>query len=348
MYLDENCNIRNQINFKNHISQFIMKKVCITGACGFIGSHLAELFVKKGFDVVILDKYNINNHHGWLETSKFKKYMEFQLGDIRDFDFVNNVLKKVDYCIHLAALIGIPYSYLSPLAYIRTNVEGTYNVLQSMMKSKIKKTIFLSTSEVYGSAQYLPIDELHPLNCQSPYSASKSSADQLVMSYYKSFDLPVKIARPFNTYGPRQSLRAIIPTLISQFLKKRNIIKIGNINTYRDFTYVSDTCEGIYEIFNNKKLYGEVTNIGNNNSISNNDLIELLKKVFKKKNIKLKIERGRLRPKKSEVNKLECDNNKIITNTTWAPKINLKSGLIKTTNWLQKNMHYFKEDIYNI
>ena len=195
-----------------------MKKILITGATGFIGSHLTEYLVEVGYDVVAFDRYNPNNHWGWLENSKYKYDIEVQLGDIRDYDSVYNAVKDCDVVFHLAALIGIPYSYISPMAYIRTNVEGTYNILEASRQLDIQEVLITSTSETYGTAQYVPIDEKHPLVGQSPYSASKISADQLAISYYKSFDLPVKIVRPFNTYGPRQSARAIIPTIISQLL----------------------------------------------------------------------------------------------------------------------------------
>jgi NAD dependent epimerase/dehydratase len=325
-----------------------MKKICITGAGGFIGSHLTEMLVKKGFYVVAFDRYNTNNHYGWLENSKYKKDINFQLGDIRDYDYVEKVLSQVDFCIHLAALIGIPYSYISPAAYIKTNIEGSYNILQASLKKKLKKVIIVSTSEIYGSAQYIPIDEAHPVSCQSPYSATKLAADQLALSYYKSFGLPVKVARPFNTYGPRQSLRAIIPTLLSQFINKDKIVKVGSVDTVRDFTYVEDTCEGIFSIFKSNSLYGEVTNIGSNNSISIKDLINCIKIIFKVQNIKIKTDQQRVRPQKSEVIKLQCNNKKLIKATQWKVKTSLKNGLEKTSKWLEKNINYFKKDIYNI
>lgn len=325
-----------------------MKKICITGAGGFIGSHLSELFVKKGFNVYSFDKYNTNNSFGWLDYSKYKKDIKFFLGDIRDYDYVEKVLNKVDYCIHCAALIGIPYSYISPAAYVKTNIEGTYNVLQAALKTKIKKIVILSTSEVYGSAQYVPIDEMHPINCQSPYSASKSAADQLSLSYYKSFDLPLSIARPFNTYGPRQSLRAVIPTIISQFIGSNKKLKIGNLNSIRDFTYVEDTCEGIYSIFKSENLYGEITNIGSGNKVSIKNLINKIQKIYPDKKIVLKKDQQRIRPKKSEVCKLICDNKKILKNTNWKPKVSLDDGLKKTNQWLTTNLGHFKRNIYNV
>ena len=214
-------------------------KILITGGCGFIGSHLVEHMVKRGFEVTAFDRYNSNNNWGWLENSKYKNNFNVILGDIRDYDSVKNAIKGNNIVLHLAALIGIPYSYISPLAYIKTNVEGTYNVLQSSKELEISKTVITSTSEVYGSAIYTPINEDHPLQPQSPYSASKIGADNLALSYYNSFDLPVTIIRPFNTYGPRQSARAIIPTIFSQLISSKDI-SLGNLSTVRDFTFVDD------------------------------------------------------------------------------------------------------------
>ena len=228
-------------------------KVLITGATGFIGSHLCEMAIKKGFKVVAFDRYNSNNDLGSLKNSKYLKDMEIILGDIRDYDSVYKSMKNCKIVFHLAALIGIPYSYFSPLAYLKTNVEGTYNVLESAKNLNLRKIIVTSTSEVYSSAQYLPIDEKHPLNAQSPYAASKTAADQLSLSYYKSFNLPITILRPFNTYGPRQSERAVIPRIITQCLSKKNKnLTLGNIKPTRDFNYVSDICESYFHILKTK------------------------------------------------------------------------------------------------
>ena len=223
--------------------------ILVTGATGFIGSHLAELLVKKGFSVVAFDRYNSNNDWGWLEKSKYKKDINVILGDIRDYDSVSKAMVGCHSVFHLAALIGIPYSYVSPLAYLRTNVEGTYNVLESAKNLGLDQVLITSTSETYGTAQYIPINEEHPLIGQSPYSASKIAADQLAISYNKSFDMPIKIVRPFNTYGPRQSARAIIPTIISQILKGHSSLKLGSLKPTRDLTYVEDTCSGFYQIY---------------------------------------------------------------------------------------------------
>ena len=233
-----------------------MSKVFISGATGFIGSHLAELCVEEGYNVVAFDRYNPNNDWGWLEHSEYCEYMEIILGDIRDFDSVSKALKGCSHLFHLAALIGIPYSYVSPLAYIRTNIEGTYNVLEAARLSGCEQVLITSTSETYGTAQYTPIDEEHPMVGQSPYSASKIGADQIAVSYYRSFNLPVKIVRPFNTYGPRQSSRAIIPTIISQILGGKDEILLGNLAPTRDLTFVRDTASGFIEILRADGLYG--------------------------------------------------------------------------------------------
>jgi len=310
------------------------KKILVTGACGFIGSHLTEYLVHKGHDVVAFDRYNSEGSWGWLEHTSVKNDVEVALGDIRDFDSVLHAARDVDGIFHLAALIGIPYSYTSPLAYIRTNIEGTYNVLEVARMLNTPELIVTSTSETYGSAQYVPIDELHPKVGQSPYAASKVSADQLAMSYYLSFNLPVKIARPFNTYGPRQSARAIIPTIISQAFSKK-FIQLGSLHPTRDLTYVKDTCSGFYEIFRSNKLYGEEVNIGMSNEIS---IEELANKILKKmkKDLPIKTEGKRLRPEKSEVNRLFCDNQKIIKSTKWSPEYTLEKGLEETIAWFSE------------
>ena len=235
-------------------TKFMKHKIFITGAAGFVGSHLTEKLIKKKYKVVAFDRYNSNNDFGWLNKIRSKNKKNFILGDIRDFDSVYNAMKGCKVVFHLAALIGIPYSYISPVAYLKTNVEGTYNVLEAARRLKIKNVIVTSTSEVYGSAKYLPINENHPINSQSPYAASKAAADQLAMSFYKSFNLPVKIIRPFNIYGPRQSQRAIIPTIINQTLNKSKNITLGNVKPTRDFNYVLDVVDAFIKIMNNKKL----------------------------------------------------------------------------------------------
>ncbi len=324
------------------------KKIIITGAAGFIGSHLSELFIKKGYDVIAFDRYNSFNTFGWLDSSKYKKNIEFILGDIRDYDSVSRLLKKSKNVIHLAALIGIPYSYISPSAYVKTNIEGTLNILEASKNFNYEKVLVTSTSEIYGSAQTKSISENHPVNAQSPYAASKISADQLSLSYFKSFELPISIVRPFNTYGPRQSLRAVIPTIVSQLLKG-NTLKIGNINTSRDLTFVDDTCEGFYRLFksNNKKILGEIVNIGSNNEIKIKDIINKISELLKVKP-NIKIEKIRVRPGFSEVTRLRCNNLKLKKLTDWSPKINIKTGLEKLIDWMKKNKknHLKKEDEY--
>tara|TARA_Y100000590_G_scaffold469945_1_gene660862 strand:- start:1725 stop:2702 length:978 start_codon:yes stop_codon:yes gene_type:complete len=325
----------------------LSKKILITGACGFFGSHLTEFFINKGYSVVAFDRYNPTNNLGWLESSKYKNDIQFILGDIRDYDSVNKAIQGSSICIHLAALIGIPYSYVSPLAYVKTNVEGTYNVLEASKNSNLDQIIITSTSETYGSSQYSPMDELHPLNAQSPYAASKVAADQLTLSYYRSFDLPIKIARPFNIYGPRQSLRAVIPSIILQCLKDINPIKLGNVESNRDFTYVSDTCESIESILNCSELFGEVVNIGNGNLISIKDLADL---IFKKleKSTSFSIDKNRLRPEKSEVTSLLASTKKIYSKTNWQPKINISEGIDETINWMKENINTYNSINYTV
>ena len=323
-----------------------MKKILITGATGFIGSHLSELCVERGYDVIAFDRYNSNNDWGFLEDSKYRKDMEVVLGDIRDFDSVYKTMANCDVVFHLAALIGIPYSYVSPVAYIKTNIEGTYNVLESARMHNLEEVLITSTSETYGSAQYVPINETHPLVGQSPYSASKIGADQLALSYHKSFDLPLKIVRPFNNYGPRQSARAIIPTIISQLLNDQEI-KVGNLQPTRDFTYVKDTCNAYLEILKAQELFGNVVNIGMNKEISMGDLISLISTIM---NVQpeLIIDENRIRPNKSEVDRLCCDNNLLIEKSDWVPQVSFKQGLLETIEWIKNNKSRFKSDIYNI
>ena len=321
-------------------------KVLVTGAAGFLGSHLTENLIESGSNVRALIHYDSNNNWGWLESSKYKKEIEFVFGDIRDFDSVYSAMKDVDEVFHLAALIGIPYSYLSPLAYIKTNIEGTYNVVQSAKFLNTKNIIITSTSETYGSAQYIPIDENHPKIGQSPYSATKIGADNLAISFYRSFGLPIKIVRPFNIYGPRQSARAIIPSIVVQILNDMKEIKLGNIEATRDLTFVTDTVNGIIEISKEEKLNGESTNIGMNHEISIKDLVEKIAKIINRKII-IKTDEKRVRPEKSEVNRLVCDNSKIKKYTNWQPKYNLEKGLKETIDWLENNKKLFKSDIYN-
>ena len=326
-----------------------MRKILVTGAAGFIGSHLTEYLVKKGFTIIAFDRYNSNNYWGWLENSKYKNDFRLILGDIRDYDSVSKAMKDCQAVFHLAALIGIPYSYVSPLAYIRTNIEGTYNVLEAANNLELEQILITSTSETYGTAQNVPIDEKHPLVGQSPYSASKIAADQLAISYYRSFDLPVKIVRPFNTYGPRQSARAIIPTIISQLLNGKTVIELGSLSPTRDLTFVKDTCAGFEEIYKSDSLFGEVTNIGMKEEISIGKLADLIAKTM---NIKLniKLTKERLRPENSEVERLFCDNTKLLNRTSWKSKYTLEQGISEVIEWMKnlENLKKYKTEQYNV
>lgn len=324
-----------------------IKSVLITGAGGFIGSHLTERCVELGYKVKAFVRYNSRNDWGWLESSKFKNNMEVIAGDICDYDSVHNAMQDCDTVFHLAALIGIPYSYVSPLSYIRTNVEGTYNALQSARMLHVENLLVTSTSETYGTAQYTPIDEKHPMVGQSPYSASKIAADEMALSFFRSFKVPVKIVRPFNTYGPRQSARAIIPTVISQILSGKKYIKLGNLSPTRDLTFVKDTVMGFIDIAKSDTLFGRVTNIGMNNEIS---VIKLAKLIAKLLNAEIEIiqDDERVRAEKSEVERLRCDNTNLKQNTSWEPAYNLESGLKETIEWFKDNLQFYKSDIYNI
>ena len=326
-------------------------KVLVTGADGFIGSHLTELLLKKNYDVIALPQYNSFNDLGWLEkiSKENKKRLKIISGDIRDPFFCNNLTKDAEVVFHLAALIAIPYSYLAPESYFETNVKGTLNICHSCIKNDVKRLIVTSTSEVYGTAEYIPIDENHPLNAQSPYSASKIAADAMAISFFNSFDLPVTVARPFNTYGPRQSARAIIPNIISQILDDKKDLKVGDISPTRDFTFVRDTCKGFLAIAESKKTIGEIINIGTNEEISINDLITLIKEVTGS-DIQIKSEKKRKRPKKSEVFRLVCDSTKLNKLTRYNPSTNLKDGLIETVEWFSQpeNLSKYKSDIYNV
>jgi len=324
-----------------------MKKVLVTGAAGFIGSHLVERCIENGYAVKAFVRYNSKNNWGWLENSKVKNEIEVVTGDIRDYDSVYSSTEGCEAVFHLAALIGIPYSYVSPLAYIKTNIEGTYNILQAGKERNLEHIIITSTSETYGTAQQVPINEDHPLVGQSPYSASKIAADQIALSYHKSFGMPVKIARPFNTYGPRQSARAIIPTIISQILNGKTELNLGNTKPTRDLTFVQDTVSGFIEIFNCKDLIGSVTNIGMNEEISIGDLANSLAELLGI-NISINEDKQRVRPENSEVERLRCDNKKIMKYTDWKPKYDLTKGLIETISWIKNNLEIYKHYIYNV
>ncbi|MCD6450528.1 MAG: SDR family oxidoreductase [Thermotogaceae bacterium] len=320
-------------------------KALVTGTAGFIGSHLVEYLVSKGIEVRAFVRYNSRNNWGWLEELSVKEKIEVYTGDIRDYDSVKDAIKGVDVVFHLAALIGIPYSYVSPLAYIKTNVEGTYNVLQAARELHIQRIVHTSTSEVYGTAQYVPIDEKHPINPQSPYAATKSGADQLALTFYRSFGLPVSVIRPFNTFGPRQSARAVIPTIITQILAGRKKIKLGNLDTTRDMNYVLNTVEGFLQVGLHENSGGEVINLGSGREISIGDLANLIADLIGEK-IEIEVDQQRIRPEKSEVERLLCDSTKARELTGWKPRYSLEEGLKATISWLKEHMRYYKPDIY--
>ncbi len=323
------------------------KKVLVTGAGGFIGSHLVEALVKEGAQVKAFIHYNSNNHWGWLEESPVKDQIEIISGDIRDYDSVEQAIKGCQEVFHLAALIGIPYSYVSPIAYVRTNVEGTYNVVQAALKNNVGNVMVTSTSETYGSAQTVPIDEFHPAVGQSPYAATKIGADQLALSYHKSFGLPVKVVRPFNTFGPRQSARAIIPTVITQILSGMKTLELGDLTPTRDFTYVKDTAAGMIAISKCGVLSGEATNIGMNTEISIGDLVTMISKIIGQE-IEIKQSEQRVRPEKSEVRRLVCDNSKLTKASGWAPSYTFEMALRETIEWFKTRHTQYKPNVYNV
>lgn len=325
------------------------KKVLVTGSEGFIGSHLTERLVELGADVTALVQYNSFNNWGWIDTvdKKVKENIKVVTGDIREYDGMKRIIKDQNVVFHLAALIAIPYSYLSPMAYIRTNVEGTANVLEACREYNIEKIIHTSTSETYGTAQYVPIDEKHPLQGQSPYSASKIGADKIAESYFTSFNLPVATIRPFNTYGPRQSARAVIPTIISQILSGKTEIKLGSLTPTRDFNYVKDTAEAFIKIAESDKTIGQVINAGSNYEISIGETVKKIIDIMGK-DVKIICDEERIRPEKSEVNRLWAENAKIKELTDWSPKYSLDEGLGETVEWIKNNLNHFKTDIYNV
>ena len=332
-------------------------RILVTGACGFIGSHLVEKLAKnKKYKVTALCFYNSSNSIGNMRhiPKNILNKINIVFGDIRSEDFIQKITKGQDIVFHLAALISIPYSYRSPKSYIDTNLVGTYNIINSCKINKTKKIIVTSTSEVYGTAQYVPIDENHPLVAQSPYSASKIAADQLSISFQKTYNLPIIIARPFNTFGPRQSSRAIIPTLITQMIKNKNRIKVGNISTKRDFTFIDDTVDAFIKLINIKNCYGEIMNISSGYEIKISELIKLISKELKIKKLQVFIDKKRIRPKNSEVYRLLASSKKIKKFTNWKPYFNNKkkfiSAINKTSKWLmvKKNLENHNTEIYNL
>lgn len=326
-----------------------MSKVVVTGADGFIGSHLVEKLIEEGNDVKAFVYYNSFNSWGWLDTlpKEIVKNVEIFSGDIRDPNGVREAISGADVVYHLAALIAIPFSYHSPDAYVDTNIKGTLNVLQAARHLDTDRVLITSTSEVYGTAQYVPIDEKHPYQGQSPYSATKIGADRLAESFYRSFNLPITIVRPFNTYGPRQSARAVIPTIITQLLSGKNEIKLGALSPTRDFNYVKDTVSGFIEIANNHSCIGEEINIATQKEISIGELAEELIRQINP-NACIVCDEERLRPEKSEVNRLLGCNDKIRRLTNWEPKYTLSEGLSETIEFLKNNLKRYKVDIYNL
>ena len=331
------------------------KKILVTGADGFIGSHLTEELVRQGHDVRAFVLYNSFNSWGWLDHSDpgIKESLDIFSGDIRDPHGVREAMKGCDVVLHLAALIAIPYSYHSPDTYVDTNIKGTLNVVQAARELGIEKVVHTSTSEVYGTARFVPITEEHPLQGQSPYSASKIGADQIAMSFFTSFKTPVAVIRPFNTYGPRQSARAVIPTIITQIANGARAIKLGSLHPTRDFNFVSDTVRGFIAIAESDHSVGEVINVGSNFEVSIGDTVKAIAEIMGV-DIEIETEDVRLRPDNSEVERLWADNRKVQEIAGWAPKYagmeGFRRGLAKTIEWFQNptNLNLYKSDRYNI
>jgi dTDP-glucose 4,6-dehydratase len=324
-------------------------KVLVTGADGFIGSHLTEMLLEEGYDVKAFTYYNSFNSWGWLDTIPKEKLNQIEVfsGDIRDPNGVAEAMAGVDQVFHLAALIAIPFSYHSPDSYVDTNIKGTLNVLQAARKHQTNRILVTSTSEVYGTALYVPIDEKHPFQGQSPYSATKIGADRLAESFYRSFNMPITIVRPFNTYGPRQSARAVIPTIITQLLSGKEEIKLGSLTPTRDFNYVKDTANGFIQIARSGKTIGEEINIATQQEISIGQLAEELIRQINPK-AKIICDEQRLRPENSEVNRLLGSNGKIRSLTNWKPQYTFEQGLAETIEFFRINLNQYKTDIYNI
>jgi len=331
------------------------KKILITGADGFIGSHLTEELIRRGHDVRAFVFYNSFGHWGWLDESPndIKKELDVFTGDIRDPHGVRTAMQGCDVVLHLAALIGIPYSYHSPDTYVDTNIKGTLNIVQAARDLQLEKIVHTSTSEVYGTAQYVPIDEKHPLQGQSPYSASKIGADQIALSFYRSFETPVTIARPFNTFGPRQSARAVIPTVITQIANGERTLKLGALHPTRDFNYVQDTVNGFIAMAESDNVLGEEINLGSNYEISIGDTVQLIAEVMNAE-ITIETDEQRLRPEKSEVERLWADNSTALQLLDWNPRFAQREGfkiaLAETAQWFTDpaNLARYKHSIYNI
>ncbi|WP_075965036.1 NAD-dependent 4,6-dehydratase LegB [Parabacteroides massiliensis] len=325
-----------------------MQKVLVTGADGFIGSHLTEMLLEQGYKVKALSYYNSFNDWGWLNNVKHPE-LEVVTGDVRDSHFCKYITQDVEIIFHLAALIAIPYSYVAPDSYVDTNIKGTLNICQAAKENGVKRILVTSTSEVYGTARYVPIDESHPKQPQSPYSATKIGADAIAMSFYNAFALPVVLVRPFNTYGPRQSARAIIPTIITQIANGKKEIKLGDLTPTRDFNFVKDTCKGFIELSRCDAAIGQEVNICSNNEISMRDTLNLIAHLMNS-DVKFIEDQARIRPKNSEVFRLWGDNAKIKSLTGYEPSYSLEEGLKETINWFldKDNLKKYKTDIYNV
>lgn len=325
------------------------KKVLVTGADGFIGSHLTEMLVAQGHEVTALSQYNSFNHWGWLEDIACLDRVKVVSGDIRDANFCSEIVNRQELVFHLAALIAIPYSYVAPGSYVDVNVRGTFNICQAARDHGVSRLVHTSTSEVYGTALYVPIDEKHPLQPQSPYSASKIGADAIAHSFYAAFGLPVTILRPFNTYGPRQSARAVIPSLIAQIALGQGEIAAGDMTPTRDFNYVEDTCRAFTMIAECDEAIGTTVNAGSNYEISIEDTFELIRRLMGSDAV-LMMDEARVRPRKSEVFRLWCDNGEIRRLTGFEPKFSIEEGLKRTIDWFTKpaNLAKYKAGLYNV
>jgi NAD dependent epimerase/dehydratase len=324
-------------------------RALVTGADGFIGSHLVEMLLARGWSVRALVQYNSFNHWGWMENITATDALEIVAGDVRDMNVCRSITQDIDVVFHLAALIAIPYSYRAPESYVDVNIKGTLNICQACLDNKVARLLHTSTSEVYGTARYTPIDEKHPLQPQSPYSASKIAADAMAASYRNAFELPLTIVRPFNTYGPRQSARAVIPTVISQIAAGRASISIGDIAPTRDFNFVADTCAGFIGLAESTSAIGQTVNIGSNTEISIGDTITLIKKIMNS-NVEITLDPQRIRPVNSEVQRLVCDNSLLRSLINYRPKFSLEEGLRQTIDWFTcaGNLEKYKAGIYNV
>jgi len=322
-------------------------RILVTGAGGFIGSHLTERLAEDGHEVRAFVRYNSLLARGWLEGSPSAGGVEIFAGDIRDMDSVRRAMEGREAVFHLASLIGIPYSYLSPLAYIKTNTEGTYNVLEAARDLGVARVVHTSTSEIYGTAQYVPINEKHPVNPQSPYAATKAAADQMALAYCRSFGLPVTVVRPFNTYGPRQSARAVIPTIVSQLLAGRAKIRLGSVTPTRDLNFVSDTVNGFVTIGLAEAAAGEIVNLGSGKEISVGDLARKIARIIGRE-LEIEQDPARMRPEKSEVERLLADASKAYSLTGWKPEVTLEDGLRRTIEWIAERRGRYREGEYNV